>query len=368
MVLAMATQAFGFALRKQRDELSFSVAELASAASVLSERLEAIENGAPPTTREIGKIASALAVDPAALWRGDVVPARTTARFRAPAGVASLTAADARLLARGAEAGRIAAHLNSILGRPPAKTVSARRVAGIDGWPEPWEQGYKLGAQARFKLYLPKQPIKSMEHLLEDLGVHVAWGSFETTDIHAASLYEPGAAPVIILNRLASRTRAKLSRRAVLAHELCHLLHDGGETDVLTLVSRANDVSPNEQRANGFAPCFIAPGGWIIPHTTDPRQLALDVGTTWGLSFEGAAWHLKNAKYINNREAEDLIAQPQNISDTAFESPPTRRTPAEFGWDVEVSPLVNGLLSDLALTAYGQDLISCARAIEILRF
>ena len=368
MFLAMVALAFGAALRKQRDELSFSVAELASAADTPTERLEAIENGAPPTTREVGKIAAALAVDPAALWRGDVIASRTTARFRAPSGVASLTPADARLLARGAEVGRMVAHLNSVLGRPPSKAMSARRVAAIEGWPEPWEQGYKLGARARFDLDPAMQPIGSMEHLLEDLGVHVAWGAFETKDIHAASLYEAGASPIIILNRLAPRTRASLSRRAILAHELCHLLHDGGEADMLTLVSRGFDNSPNEQRANGFAPSFIVPGGWIIPHTTDPRQLALDVGTSWGLSYEGAAWHLKNAKHITNRDAEDLKAEPQTIPDAAFEARSTRKSPTDLDLDVNISPLVAGLLSDLALSAYEQDLISRARAIEILRF
>ena len=66
-------------------------------------------------------------------------------------------------------------------------------------------------------------------------------------------------------------------------------------------MARGVDATEVEQRANGFAPSFIVPGGWISPHTTDVRQLALDVATEWGLSFEGALWHLKNAQHIGAR-------------------------------------------------------------------
>ncbi|HEU4539438.1 MAG TPA: XRE family transcriptional regulator [Polyangiaceae bacterium] len=356
---------FGAALRRQREGLKSSIEGVAELAGVLPERILAIEKGQPPTTSEVAKLASALAVDPAALWRGEVSLARTTARFLAPLGVPALAREDASLLARAAEAGRIVAHLSALLGRPASPVVAARRVLPIAAWPDPWEQGYKLGAKARLLLHGGQAPVASMARLFERLGVHVARVTFQSPDVLAASLYEPGAAPVVLLNQAAPRVRAKLSRRAVLAHELCHLLHDGGETDLLTLVSRGNDSSAHEQRANAFAPGFVVPGGWLEPHTTDARALARDVATRWGLSFEGAAWHLKNAGKLSNAEADELSRAHEQISDDDFEHEPDR-LPSERCGVAAPAPLAHGLLSDLALLAYEHELISKGRAAEIL--
>jgi Zn-dependent peptidase ImmA (M78 family) len=342
-----------------------SIEGVAVLSGVPLERVRAIEMGQPPTTSEVAKLANALAVDPAALWRGEVSPARTTARFRAPLGVPFLAREDATLLARAAEAGRIVAHLSALLGRPASPIIAARRVLPIESWPEPWEQGYRLGVQARQRLHGKREPIASMARLFEQLGIHVASVTFQSTDILAASLYEPGAAPVVLLNRGTHRVKAKLSRRAVLAHELCHLLHDGGETNLLTLVSKGNDPSPHEQRANAFAPSFVVPGGWLEPSTTDPRALTREVAARWGLSFEGAAWHLKNAGRMSNAEAEEMSCGREQIPDDDFEHEPARLPTDNCGVSEPV-PTARGLLSDLAVLAYEGELISKGRAAEIL--
>ncbi len=367
MLRMSAGSPLGCALREQRDALGCSAERLAALSELPVDRVIALEQGAQATTREIAKLASALAVDPAALWRGEVSLPRTTARFRAPSGVASLAEGDARLLARAAEAGRVLAHLRSLRGEEAASVVARRRVSGVAGWPEPWDQGYRLGARLRADLGPGKAPIPSVQRLLEEHGVHVAWSAFESGDVIAASLYEPGAAPVILLNTRSPRARARLSRRAVLAHELCHLVVDGGETDLLTLVSRGVDATEVEQRANGFAPSFIVPGGWISPHTTDVRQLALDVATEWGLSFEGALWHLKNAQHIGARDVEEeLRREAVVIPEGAFEGDIERREPAHLRLDVTIGPLAYGALSDVTLGAFEADMISRGRAVEIL--
>ena len=87
----------------------------------------------------------------------------------------------------------------------------------------------------------------------------------------------------------------RLSRRAALAHELCHLLHDGGHRE-LTMVSRLDEQRQRgEQRANGFAPSFLAPKAWASKvDASDPEKIALELGERWGLSFGGAVWHAKN--------------------------------------------------------------------------
>jgi len=355
-------------LLTQRKGLALSVEALAASASLSAGRLTELEAGASATTSEVVRLARALAVDAAALWRGDVPASRTTARFRAPTGVLSLASEDALLLSRAAEVGRVGGHLASLLGRADSPVVVARQVLAVESWPEPWEQGYKLGAGARARLAPERAPIGSIAALFESLLVHVATVDLVTDDLHAVSLYEAGALPIILLNASAKQCKSPLSRRAILAHELCHLLHDGGSTDLLTLISRGADTTPHEQRANGFAPSFIVPGGWLAPHTTDARELVTEIAATWGLSLEGAAWHAKNAGHITNAVAEalvkDLAKQSVAFPDGGFEKPPpASRAHADLP---PPHPVVRGLVSRLVAEAVDADALSVPRAREIL--
>jgi Zn-dependent peptidase ImmA (M78 family) len=331
-------------------------------------RLSEITAGAAPSTRELAAIAEALALDPAALFRGDPAAdaSRSAARFRAPQGIARLNADDTRLLSRAAEAGRICAYLRSSIGQDGSSLAPLREVKGVRPSPEPWRQGYDLGHAARLKVAAAKAPLDSVQQLLEDSGVHVAFVAFSTTDVEAASLFERDACPVILLNRKHARTKLPLSRRAILAHELCHLLHDGGERDLLTVVSRESSHDPVEQRANGFAPNFLAPTEWLAPKARTGRTIVREIAERWGLSFEGAAWHAKHRGWITDKEAETLARHPQEVSVTCEQ--PVARTPPELvGLEgVRPSPLADGLLAETALAAVLDGAISKGRAAEIL--
>src|SRR5207245_3855952 len=122
---------------------------------------------------------------------------------------------------------------------------------------------------------------------LEVFGVDVALVSVDARRMESARLLEPGSAPVILLNKNSSRVLYPLSRRAILAHELCHLLHDGGERE-LAIISREEglDNSGIEKRANGFAPNFLAPKEWVSVKSSESRSIVLELAETWGLSFE----------------------------------------------------------------------------------
>jgi Zn-dependent peptidase ImmA (M78 family) len=217
--------------------------------------------------------------------------------------------------------------------------------------------------------------LSSVQRTLEELGVHVAFVDFESDEIEAASLFETRAAPVVLLNARVPRIKQILSRRAVLAHELCHLLHDGGERD-LTVVSRETDQSPQEQRANGFAPSFLAPGKFlrdeprIVAFNGRPREVVLWLARTWGLSFAGAVWHAKNTHLIEGTVAEELYRNEHatTIDPSPFETETDRATPSRLEMEAEPSPLASGLFSSLALAALERGLISRGRALELLTF
>jgi Zn-dependent peptidase ImmA (M78 family)/transcriptional regulator with XRE-family HTH domain len=364
----MTGSAIGPAVRKCREDYAFTPDRLAEMASISLPRVREIEEGAVPNIRELYSLAAALGVEPSALRKGNPVEdiKRSGARFRSALGATTLDPMDVRLLARAAEAGRICGFLGRLLGLTPSPVAAARSVVPIRAGSPPWKQGYDLGQKARSKLAPTRDPIVSMQALLEDLGVHVASTRFVSADIEAASVYEADAAPVILLNVASARVRETLPRRAALAHELCHLLHDGGERDLLTAVSRPEDHLDYERRANGFAPSFIAPGKWVKLPASEPSALVLQLGYTWGFSYEGAVWHAKNLKLISSDKAEELRKAPRIVGADNFEPEVARRDATAVGIDQEPTPLSSGLLSDRVVRALSEGLISVGRAREIL--
>jgi Zn-dependent peptidase ImmA (M78 family) len=356
-------------VQRRREDFGFSGPQLAALADMAPARLAAIEEGAALSTFELASLAEALAVDPSRLRSGNTDdPNRSVVRFRSAEKGQCLSPGDLRLLARGAEVGRIAAWLKGLLNEPVSGLEQARRVHAVDSRSKPWEQGYKLGQEARLRLApIPAGRLESIQKFLEDAGVHVAFVAFESSHIEAASLFEPQASPVILLNTSVLRNRHALSRRAILAHELCHLLHDGGQRHLLTQISWENDSSPTEQRANGFAPSFLAPRKWVRVRAEEPQALVEELASLWGLSFEGAAWHAKNLKLISPETAEELGRMPDKPRIQARVEPDLLRTaPERVGIEVEPSPLAAGLLSELALRACSEGVIDRQRAAEIL--
>jgi Zn-dependent peptidase ImmA (M78 family)/transcriptional regulator with XRE-family HTH domain len=359
---------FGDRLKNRRDGFGLSRQEISGRTGITAERIAALEgNVDAPATFELAALADALATDPATLWRGGASPdpKRTTARFRAPLGIDRLTSHDARLLAQSAEAGRICAHLRRQLGHHPTPIEALRSVQGVRRDREEWEQGYDLGEQARRQIAPQRQPIPSVQSLLEEQGVHIALVRLDA-QVEAASIFELGATPVILLNRSIERVRMPLSRRAILAHELCHLLHDGGSRDILTAVSRQEDQSQHERRANGFAPSFIAPRDWLQVTATRQREIVLQIASTWGFSFEGAVWHAKNSGYLTPDAAANLAEQFVTI-ESDFEADLPRTPPGMVGLHAEPSILTDGLLAETVLLAFQEGLVSKGRAEEILR-
>lgn len=346
-------------------------AEVARLARVEPARLAAIEGGANLSASELIALADALGVSPATLLGTERTdPRRSAARFRAPCGLEEVSSADARTLARAAEAGRIHAFLWEKLGRPTSLVSAARKVTAITARPALWRQGYVLGDAARLKLAPKEEPIASLQRWLEEAGVLVLELTLEATNVEAASLAETGASPVIILNRAVDRVRYAPARRAILAHELCHLLHDAnGDRDLLTLVSRQNDTSDIEQRANAFAPEFLAPGQWVGALSGRPRNIAASIAQKWGLSFEGSAWHAKNLGLITEADVLTVLATAKRPPvETSLEPSIVRTPPDQFGIEAKPSAFGNSQLGELAVLAACDEIISRGRAAEIVSF
>lgn len=361
----------GATILQRRRAFALSEDDVAEFSGLPVEAVREVEQGRhEPTPFELSRLANALAMDPSALWRGDAGlddPARGTARFLAGYGLSGLSARDYRLLAKAAEIGRIGHFLWSMLGRKQSLLMKRRTITPLDLAVEPWEQGYALAEQDRLASAPSRAPLPSVQGFLEENGVHVAFVDFETADVVAASLAEPNALPVILLNRRHSRVKNVHGRRSVLAHELGHLLHDATTQNIVSVVSRRTQKwEPWEQRANGFAPNFLAPSSWVKVEAGEPSAIVGDLATTWLLSWEGACWHAKNLRLITPSACKDLMSRPRGgVADVSDETVP--RTPLEMlGLDVDEGPLPSGLVSELVAAAVSEGEISEGRAMEIL--
>jgi len=282
-------------------------------------RVTQIEAGDSMAAWEFEELTRGLAVDSGALTRGGArSPRRSLARFRTAAGQISLEAADLRLLALAAEAGRIGGFLARDLS-VPIRLEDARRAHPVQEDTPPWKQGYLLGEAARRRLVPTSGPVPELERVLGELGIHVARVTFQADELEAASFWEHGAMPVILVNRSSSAARSSLSRRALLAHELCHLLHDSGEQDLTTQVTWSEGAAgwneDVEQRARAFAPAFLAPrdevGHWFRAgegrSIRKPEGKVKALAKRWGFSLKGAVWHAKNCQIIKQSTAEHLV-------------------------------------------------------------
>lgn len=360
-------------IRHRREALGATVAKAAHWANLSADRWAAIEAGRPFDVAELRSISYGLAADPGALLKGKLEnPRRSTARFRSIS-PPELSPEDLRTLSLAAELGRIGGAWLEPLERE-FDFERLREPTPVTDFEEPWRQGYRLGEQARRRCRLAPGPISDLERALAGLGIHVARVRFTDPQIEAASLWEKGALPIVLLNAAAARIVAPLSRRAAMAHELCHLLHDTGEHDLATAISRTegHGESAIEQRARAFAPAFLAPrdevrlyfrsGEGRRHRPADSKVLA--IAKRWGLSLSGAAWHAGNCGLIDASTAERLANESTAMQDWSrdFEA----SAASDVGEGTATAQLTAGLLRDSIEDASAAGLISEARGREIL--
>lgn len=366
----------------QRAEEMDLAQNLAGLSGLSDVRMDAIRRGEPFSSTEFELICRALAVDSGDLYAGRAAsPSRSPARFRAATAEGNPSPTDVRLLALTAEQGRILGHLMALLGKE-IKLQRHKRTVGVQG-SELWREGYQLGEAARTALAPEDAPLRDLPRLLNEFGVHVARAPLSSENIDAASVWEPKAAPVVLVNSKSHVSLHMGAFRASLAHELCHLLHDAGERDLTTNVSWGVEGSGNyhndlEMRARAFAPAFLAPRPavckWHDKLSSRIRKKAIKMvnalAETWGLSFEGAAWHAKNCGLIESAEADRLARMQRRpeISLADFNTRIDLYPPAMVHSELPdaSAPLWQGWASFLVLEAMEKGHISVGRARELL--
>jgi Zn-dependent peptidase ImmA (M78 family) len=357
--------------------------DLANLSGLCEARVDGIRSGEPLSSSEFELICRALAVDSGAMYSGDASnPERSPARFRVASTIEGPSPTDVRVLALAAEQGRILGHLMDLLGRP-VLLQRHRKIEGLSTTADLWREGYDLGESARDELAPGGGPLHDLPGLFNDFGVHVARVRLNLSVIDAASIWEPRAVPVVLVNSTSHVLTHPGPFRASLAHELCHLLHDAGERNLTTSVSWGSEGTGNyddglEKRARAFAPAFLAPRPRVSEwHASLAKRLRDDatrmiqaMAEHWGLSFEGAAWHAKNCGLVEPEQAQQLARMPRKplISLEEFDLQEQFYPPIMFDPELpeKAAPLWQGWASRLVLEALEDGHISIGRAREIL--
>lgn len=368
----------GNRVKRFREQIGYDGYDVLSVRTKLPvSTLQAIEEGRYPLSLvDLTVIARAMGAELDQLVRPlghESDPAQRPPRFRKmpdrfPVGEPQpiiLDPDDARLLSLASQLSRAGAALRSYL-HDHFESPIVGASTPLSG--PAWEQGFRLGQAARVQ-YLPEQsPITNVQGAMEAMGVHVALVQFHDPEIEGASVFEAGALPVILLNRTAEGVQDRWRRRALIAHEFCHILHDFTEQPVETMVSHRGATRLEEQRANAFAPSFLAPQSWVRKQGDDLNRLVRRLVDRWMFTVEGACWHAKNILGLTLEETDAAIKtyrpslKRREVSEAS--SFPRRRLP----WldaELNASDLSNGLISELAWRAWQAGVISLARAQEI---
>ena len=200
----------------------------------------------------------------------------------------------------------------------------ARLSSGTSAWTphyeapdidRPWLDGYRLAQTFREERGLGTKPLHDVEHVMRDMGIDV--GELELSDagLHGVSLAGPGYRPSVRINKRSQRAARSTSRHMLLAHELCHLLHDWRPGEEFSLISSERADWPTEARANAFAAELMMPrdalrtaigGRHIDIHVL--REITRD----FQVGLQAAILHLRNIGLLTETQGDALYEELLN--------------------------------------------------------
>ena len=322
-------------LRGRREELGLSVASVAGAARLPHDTVTAAETNAYDIPiQSLESIAFALGLDESRLAfhlasdadQALAVRLRTLQNQSADAYEVGLSAGTVLTLAEAVSIVRVQCQLQETLGiYSRLEEFEPSGNYGSRGNPA-WQVGYNLASETRETLGIGNDSIESMRSLVEEtLGIPVIQARMPESISGATVAVRTGNGGEfrgIVLNTV-GQNRNVWVRRATIAHELGHLLHDsedrlesvrvdsydGNERDPEESF-RDSSVDYVEQRANAFAIAFLAPNDAIRERVDVPirgEDVAM-VMSTYGVSRTSAQFHISNAwdKQYRLPDAEDI--------------------------------------------------------------
>jgi Zn-dependent peptidase ImmA (M78 family) len=232
---------------------------------------------------------------------------------------------------------KIATHLVKSSGKKPSTkwTVLAEKPQPLCAGESPWTDGYRLAQEWRAKAGIrhKRDGAVDVEEHLERLGV--TFGDIELDDAATAGLAVQPAqgAPYIFVNRRNPRCECPSGKRFILAHELCHLLHDRAHGCDLAMISGPWAPRDLEKRANAFAAALLMPPELLKKglHSGDDLgyEGLLALAKRLHVSTDALAHHLANCSLISEANRDVLLDQLVNRQDAGIGMKRTARKHAK---------------------------------------
>jgi len=172
----------------------------------------------------------------------------------------------------------------------------------------PYVDGYARALALRDRLDLGHEPV-DMTSLLGRLGVAVADTELEDRSIRGVSFASPEHRPTILVNRKSRFGRQPWSRNAILAHELCHLIHDRERATRVAIASGAWAPRAVEKRANAFAAMFLIPETALSVRGTATFTDVRKTAERFGASYRAVAYHFLHLGLIDNDAMARVLAR-----------------------------------------------------------
>jgi Zn-dependent peptidase ImmA (M78 family) len=171
----------------------------------------------------------------------------------------------------------------------------------------PFVDGFALALRLRETLGLGDGPVEMMD-LLRTLGVVVAETNLEDRTIRGVSFCSPTHRATILINGNSPFGRQPWSRNAILAHELCHLLHDRERATRVAVASGAWAPRAIEKRANAFAVMFLIPETAISLRGASKLADVRRIAKRFGASYRAVAYHLYHLHFLDDDELAQVLA------------------------------------------------------------
>jgi Zn-dependent peptidase ImmA (M78 family) len=200
-------------------------------------------------------------------------------------------------------------------------TALAEQPQPLRAGDSPWNDGYRLAQEwtAKAKIRHKRGGAVKVEEHLEKMGVTIE--EIELDDAATAGLAVQPAqgAPHIFVNRRNPKCGFFSGRRFILAHELCHLLHDRAHGRDLAMISGPWAPRDLEKRANAFAAALLMPPELLKQGLNSDVDLdyegLLALAKRLSVSTDALAHHLANCRLISEANRDVLLEQRVNRLD-----------------------------------------------------
>ncbi|MGE3312192.1 MAG: ImmA/IrrE family metallo-endopeptidase [Limisphaerales bacterium] len=184
------------------------------------------------------------------------------------------------------------------------------------GGKEVWRDGYRLAKEwtDHSGIEVNSSGGVDVDQHLRDLGVHVEDISLDDRGIAGIAVMPATGVPRVFLNPRNIQCSYPTGRRFVLAHELCHLLHDRERGADLAMISGPWAPLELEKRANAFAAALL-----IQDSTLGQTEVArngratlvelVSLARRLQVSPNALAHHLGNLGYIDHSNRDELLSE-----------------------------------------------------------